>query len=804
MADDNKKRIQEENEIHKQRMRNLDAYYQELANEDKILKKKFNLIKEINELEEQRLKAIEEGNDKAEKQLNEQLKQKQKSLNYNKEINKESREYNTLLSDSIKKWAVISKDYLLSADESVRDIQRNLGLSNAYSETVRDNFSDSVYAVAELGSTMRDVVEAQKTYTDLTGKSLMLAVQQQRAIQEIAQGTGLGAQMAGEIVANFEELGMSAEATASYVTDIMNSSEEMGINGVKAVETISKNFRIANTFNFQRGKQAFGEMVQYAQKMRVNVEQMFQTMEKFNTLEGALEASANLQVLGGQFAKLSDPIQLGFLARNNPEEFIKKINEMTAGLAVFNKETGQMQISAHNMDRLRQMAEITGQDVSSLVEQANRMSKVQLIGSKMFGFSQKEQELVSNLARFNEGSKSWVVDINGETIDVQSLESSQIKQLQNINTSLEDRAIAAQSFNTAFSTFQEEMKATLLPLLNIMNTSLGYIRSIYDSTIKPALDGFKDVNESFGGIVGGLSILLGMGVVGSLAKGLVSLGGKGVSSVLSIFGKGGGGGFNPTSIAKTGKALTSFGVAVAGIGAGIYMASTGMANLNESLKGLSDEQLNASLKSMGLVLGTMAVGMVALAVAGGASAGPLLAFGGAVAMIGGGVYLASTGMAELVSSFEKLDGVNLDGISKGMLSMAGASLIIGNPMSLAGLYSMSKLTDSLSNTDFTNLNNAFYNINDFLKSDMGNLQILRDTLKELNESDNSFLKDLKELKNLFNKPLKVEFANKDVTIKNDITLKLDKDVLIKHLDIGKRSIVENMQLSKGRFFRGSV
>lgn len=72
----------------------------------------------------------------------------------------------------------------------------------------------------------------------------------------------------------------------------------------------------------------------------------------------------------------------------------------------------------------------------------------------------------------------------------------------------------------------------------------------------------------------------------------------------------------------------------------------------------------------------MAVGLKALGKAGKAAVPMLLGIGGAVAMIGGGIYIAALGLAEFVKSFSGLSGGQLVAVSIGLIAFTVAFVIL--------------------------------------------------------------------------------------------------------------------------------
>jgi hypothetical protein len=150
--------------------------------------------------------------------------------------------------------------------------------------------------------------------------------------------------------------------------------------------------------------------------------------------------------------------------------------------------------------------------------------------------------------------------------------------------------------------------------------------------------------------------------------------------------------------------------------------------------------------------------------------GPMLALGAAVAMIGGGIYLAATGLAEFIKAFAGLTGPQLLAASFGLvvftiafgvlmaalialvagpqaiataaavgilLSVGAAALLIGAGINLAAT-GMATFIDSLSGlADVAEVMDSFSGVKDIGMSIIlnKNIQSVRDFMKDLSNSD---------------------------------------------------------------------
>ena len=115
------------------------------------------------------------------------------------------------------------------------------------------------------------------------------------------------------------------------------------------------------------------------------------------------------------------------------------------------------------------------------------------------------------------------------------------------------------------------------------------------------------------------------------------------------------------------KSMLAFGAAILMVGAGIALAAYGMAQFVGAFSGMSADQILAvsvAIAAFGVTMFFLSKLMVTV---GAAATIPMLAFGAAFFMIGGGVFLAAAGLSLMVESLGKLFKIllpNIDAIPK--------------------------------------------------------------------------------------------------------------------------------------------
>jgi hypothetical protein len=206
-----------------------------------------------------------------------------------------------------------------------------------------------------------------------------------------------------------------------------------------------------------------------AEKFKTTIEGVAGFAEKLFTPEGAIDAAAQLQVLGGEWAKIADPFSLMYKARNDMAGLQKSMIEATAGVAQFNKATGEFEISGMEMHRLREISKVTGQSVDELAQSAKELAKTKAIKMQISASVDKNYEdFITSTAQYNKDKGGYFIEIGGKEKNIKDLNALNNSELKNIvlqQENLKKRAIEAKSVDELWTNLKDSFKATLLPLL---------------------------------------------------------------------------------------------------------------------------------------------------------------------------------------------------------------------------------------------------------------------------------------------------------------------------------------------------
>ena len=480
-------------------------------------------------------KAAHKAAQSVEKDNLKKLESLREELELNAAITKEANLANLAYAETGKIWnklPSLAKSFYreirdLAAVKMSKDIKQaelSMGILGNQSKFFSKGISKASESTIQLGFGISDIAKSQADYSEEIGRSAMLNERGMIAMAEMAKGTTLGVEGASAMAADMERFGVSVEGSRDMIQETVDMAGKMGVNSTKAIKELTKNLKVAQTFHFKGGIRGMVEMANYAAKMKVDMAGISGMADKVFRPEGAVEMAARLQTMGGAFARLGNPFELMFKARNDFGAFTKDVANATAELAQFNESTGEFEIGGLQLDRLREIATITGIGADQLSEMAKSAAKFNRIESLIPSIMEDEdKELVSSLAQMGDDGE-YYIHVNGKDLKLDQLNSTLIKNLRDEKSSLAKRAEQAQTFDDAFNNLVNQFKSGLLPFVEELNEY--FVPALKDFTKKLIDEGWIDKMKSIAADVGKFVVGVGkivasivdtLGIEGTLA-----------------------------------------------------------------------------------------------------------------------------------------------------------------------------------------------------------------------------------------------------------------------------------------------
>lgn len=638
--------------------------------------------------------------------------------------------YNATLkfgTDAVKKWIEI--------DHQVHKVGRSMAMSANQIDGFRRNVLSNYGQMADrLGMTFAEIYKFQEEYAANVGRSISLTNDNIEAMASLSKLVGEHA--VSEVAKNMDMFGASTETASEYVTLNMARAKAQGLDLKKSGEAFANNIKMASRYNFREGINGVSKMTLLSQKLRFNMESIGNAAEKFETIEDAINTAANLQLLGGTYASnFANPLEAMNMAMTDMEGFTNKVIDSFSSKAIFDRETGQVNMSPVDKALMREAAKNLGISFEEAFNIASQKAKIGSIESQLTNpsqFTESDKEWITSKAEYNTETKQHFVTIyeNGEEkrIDVSDLTKTQLQIakdqsipeksiMQDVHT-IKELLIGeykASAKNT--KSFEEELKGAKE---NLDITMAG--TTIVDGTLNAINKQLNETNHWLEYILYSTLTGIGTGILSGIGNILRRMG---LPSRKPSGAPRGGGGLrmpswvNPKVGARVGGIATAAIIAVNEIG-DISEASSSYEEKKKAIESntslTSEEKAIAKTqakkkknKEIGQSIGSV-VGGVGGALAGakiGASLG--LAAGPVGALIGGalGAGLAWGG-SKLVGFLGGSIGESLTSEEKAEKSNDGIEPNEMKPMSVETENAISQIKDSVNNIK-RNINNSKIN-----------------------------------------------------------------------------------------------
>jgi hypothetical protein len=439
--------------------------------------------------------------------------------------------------------AITSK--IKEIDQSLKDAQKDFGMSfdGAYIQ-----MAELTSEAARFGMSTKDTVEMMGQLGDelktTDTKYLASATEHFIAIQK---ATGISSEEVTTIAGEMMRAGKSAEQVEGFMDESNKIAKKFGVNTKKVLQGVSKNIDKMRQMGFQGGEESLARMAARAERLNMDMDEMFDVAKKARNIEGAMEMASELQLAGGSFANI-DPMSLLAAARKGPEELQKILTQMGGDIGNFNKKTGELEFDAVDADRLQMVADATGQTVDSiqkgLQKAAADNAKLDVLGLDS-SIGEDAKNFLSDMTTMKDGELS----VSPELSDLASsagIDISNVDDLKNLSKeetdkllaakadkekSLEEQALANQSFQESLTAFKDSIMSMFTVFEPVLNMLTGFIQSLSEfgpvgQVLGAALVGFVAFGPKLIGAFG--SFKEGVSGISDSFKGFKEKGIKGI------------------------------------------------------------------------------------------------------------------------------------------------------------------------------------------------------------------------------------------------------------------------------------
>lgn len=307
-------------------------------------------------------------------------------------------------------------------DKAASDYARSVGGGHYAQVKMRESAAQLASEMSKFGSTAyqaEDILNRMSEASEKLGRNLEgLSTDDLQALVDLKK-FGID----DETISQFDTFGISVHNVSKQVADLYGESGKRGLNAKATIKAFTSNLKMAQNYTFARGQKALMDMAMKSAQLKFNLRDAEQFANKVATLEGAMTAGAQLSVLGGNFAMQGNPLAMMYNALNDVEGLQNQMLAMTKGMARWDSQKEQLDITAFNRGQLRAMSQATGIDYSSLTSQALNQARVDRVSAQLGGgFSKEEEEYIKNLASLDEHGNAYI------QVDGQQYSMDEIRQ----------------------------------------------------------------------------------------------------------------------------------------------------------------------------------------------------------------------------------------------------------------------------------------------------------------------------------------------------------------------------------------
>lgn len=360
-------------------------------------------------------------------------------------------------------------DLAQTQDDLIKSTRGAGGYVGEVGTQMLEGLNEAMIATTRLGVTVNDFIDATESLMTNSERMALYSEETIYAGMEASMAYTKNSRTLLENAEAFRNVGLGLNDAAKSIEAIGKNSVNMGLSAKATSETLIKNLGSLNQYGFQNGIKGLGKMVQEAQALKINMDDILKVADKLYDPESAINLAANLQVVGGAFGDLGDPIKLMYDATNNVESLQTSIIGAARSLATYNAEQGRFEVTGVNLRRAKAMSDALGISMGELTNMAVKgaakfeaMSQLDLFPN----LKPEQKEFVSNLATMKDGrvgfdlpddmaAKLGINKLQDGFVAIDDLSSKQVEELQKLqeaNDKLDVKDIARQQLNATTQT----------------------------------------------------------------------------------------------------------------------------------------------------------------------------------------------------------------------------------------------------------------------------------------------------------------------------------------------------------------
>lgn len=304
-----------------------------------------------------------------------------------------------------------STEFWRKQDEQITKMVATFGLTNDELKNYRDaSYKAGVELAFQYGKTQEDMIKLQQGYAEATGKNIILTKDNYDAQFQLQQLMGEENSLA--FTSGIEQFGVGINDARDRLYDIYKLNKSTGVSWSKTSKDLNNNLKLAQKYNFKGGLDNMMKMTVWANKMKINLQTIGSIADKISNPEGAIETAAKLQVLGGAFSSMANPLQMLYESLDDVGGLAQRVEKMFDGLGRFDRDLGEVRIAGPDRMRVKAAAEAMGMSYEEAMGIVNNKAKREAVEQDVrFNpeITKENRDFLATLGQWNNTNKQFEV-----------------------------------------------------------------------------------------------------------------------------------------------------------------------------------------------------------------------------------------------------------------------------------------------------------------------------------------------------------------------------------------------------------
>ena len=350
---------------------------------------------------------------------------------------------NYILPDVKTAYDNLSKN-LLAFEDSTMALNRTMGGFADKSGELQRSLEGAYLENLKLGASFTDAAETAQGMASEMGRMVNPSKEVLSNAIAFSKAASMTNTETGKMIVQFQDYGGNQKDAIESMSKLGVSARKSGLDAKSFTTEVAKNLKQASLFGFKGGVKDIEEMVKKTKLLGTSLEKLGIKGAAENLLdpEKAMEAAANIQMIGGNIGALGDPFQLLYMGQKDMKKLTDEVLNMSKATFTFDKATGTFSQTTEDMYALKAQAQALGIDYAEAANAGKELAKVDFIKSST-KLAEKitdedTQNLVAGLAQISKDG-SVNIDLPGLDKNFASL----------------DQALADPEFITALEDYQK-------------------------------------------------------------------------------------------------------------------------------------------------------------------------------------------------------------------------------------------------------------------------------------------------------------------------------------------------------------